>query len=224
MAKRLLVIFTLAALLLAGCGGRGEIKEENLPGKHLEHYDTLTALYGKRKMETLNALGMDANDVEMVNENRDIYNIHRPEEIAGVSLETILYFTDSLLGQVNCEKSYSYPDEMEQAITDAMQIAEALAQKLGKPHAVDTWNDHYEEEYHIEMDEELPAYQSADQIRGFLEGGLGGTIMQWNMTSVACPEVKKWISRFSPEDIRHEHSIRFYVRRDREEIVVGINY
>lgn len=224
MAKRLLALLSLVALLLAGCGREGKIREENLPGKHLKHYDSLTALYGSGKMDTLNALGIKANDVEFVDGNNNIFNIHRTEEIDGISLDTILYFTDSLLSQVNCEKTYSYPDEMEQAISDAMHIAAALEKKLGKPHGVDNWNDNYEEEHNIEMDQKTPAYQSADQIRGFLEGGLGGSIMKWDMTSVACPEVEQWISRYDSDDLRNKHLIGFYVRRDREKIVVGIGY
>lgn len=224
MAKRLLALFVLTALLLSGCGGHGKIKEENLPGKHLAHYDTLTALYGSGKMDTLNALGINANDVEFVDGNNNIFDIHRAEKIGGVSLDTILNFTDSLLSYVNCEKFYNYPDEMEQAIMDAMQIAVALEQKLGKPHTVDNWNDYYEEEHDIEMDQKTPAYQSADQIRGFLEGGLGGSIMRWDMTSVACPEVKQWISRYDSDDLRHKHLIGFYVGRYGQNIVVGIGY
>ena len=73
MIKRLVVLIITVSMLLTGCSAyHKRIADKNHPGKHLSYYETLTALYGSGKMDTLNALGIGANDVKFVDENNNL--------------------------------------------------------------------------------------------------------------------------------------------------------
>lgn len=197
MMKRFVVLLVALSVLLSGCSAyHKRIADKNHPGKHLSYYETLTALYGSGKMDTLNALSIGANDVKFVDENNNLIDTGLDQSYADVDLDVVLYYVDSKLEKVYNRKSYSYPDETDKAIGDAMQIAAQLEKDLGKPHEVDTWNDLYEEEYQVEMDQKTPAYKSAEQIKAFLDGDMGGAIMSWDMTAIACDAVKKQGERF----------------------------
>lgn len=225
MGKRIFAIVLAMTVLLTGCNiNHKKIADKNRPGKHLAYYDTLTALYGSGKMDTLDNLGIGANDVDFVNENNNYIGIRKAETYAGVDLSIILYYVDSKLDGVHNRKTYAYPDELDQAVSDAMQIGQQLAKDLGKPHEVDTWNDWYEEEYQVEMDQETPAYQSAEQIKAFLDGNMGGTIMAWDMTEIACDAVMKQGERFNNTDYTFVHYILLEVSRYGDEITLQITY
>lgn len=223
MIKRVLTILFAAILLLSGCT-KNKVTEDHRPGKYFSNYDTLTALYGTGKMDTLKALGIDANDVDFLNENYDYFIIHRTERYAGLELDIILEFNESSLFGVENRKIYRYPDELEQAANDAVQVGKQLATDLGKPHQVDVWNDWYEEEHNIEMDEKTPAYKSSDQIKAFLEGEMGGTIMVWDMTSVACDAVKTQVKQYKVKWDSYAHRVTFGIYRIDNEIVMSICY
>lgn len=197
MIKRLVVLIITVSVLLSGCSAyHKKIADKNRPGKHISYYDTLTALYGSGKMDTLNALGIGANDVKFVDENNNLIDTGLKQNYADIDLDVVLYYADSKLEKVYNMQRYRYPEEMDKAIADVMQIAAQLEKDLGKPHGVDTWNDWLEEEYQVEMDQKTPAYKSAEQIKAFLDGGMGGAIMSWDMTAVACGAVKKQGQRF----------------------------
>ncbi len=223
MTRRLLTIAIAALLLFSGCTKK-TVTDDNRPGKYFANYDTLTALYGTGKMDTLKALGIEANDVEFLNENYDYFIIHRVEKYADMELDIILGYRESVLASVENRKTYTYPDELEQAVNDAVKVGRQLAADLGKPHQVDTWNDWYEEEYDVEMDEKTPAYQSAEQIKAFLDGGMGGTIMVWDMTSFACDAVQAQVELYKSKWGSYTHDVTFAICRFDNEIILSINY
>lgn len=226
MIKKLFALLTVVAILLAGCSiNHKKINAKNHPKNYFDHYETLTALWGTGKTDTLNALGLQAQNVTFVDGSRDRLGLPWTEAYAGIALQVVLNFTDSGLYRVENEKTYAYPEELDQAIEDAMKIGAQLAKDLGKPHEVDRWNDWYEEEYKVEMDQKTPSYQDAAQMKAFLEAGLGGGIMYWDMTSVACKEVTNYLEkRNSINPGQWEHYVSLWIERSDNEIRLGIGY
>ena len=200
---RLLTVTITLLLLLQGCDSNKKIQvaPENDPALHIECYKELTALYGTERLQVLEALNCSVEDADV--ENWDAIGVPLDSSYAGVEFGTCrLWFRNSSLYRVTCEKSYSYPDELDQAVEDASAMAMRLAQDLGLPHQVDTWNDYLEEKYQVEMDSETPTYRDPEQIRDMLNNNTGGCIMWWDMTSVALPEVRNSIMQFG-EDARY---------------------
>lgn len=226
MVKRLTAVLLVSTILLAGCSvNHKRIADKNHPKNYFEHYEKLTALWGTGKTDTLNVLELQPTDVIFVGGNRDRLGLPWTEVYAGIALGVILNFTDSGLYQVQNIKTYAYPEELDQAIADAMKIGAQLTKDLGKPHKVDTWNDWYEEEYNIEMDQKTPSYQDAAQMKAYLEAGLGGSIMYWDMTSVACDAVSTYLEkRNSNGGDRWEHYVRLWIDRDDDVITLHISY
>lgn len=203
---RLLIVAVVLSLLLPGCDSKKKIQvsPENDPALHIACYEQLTALYGTERLQVLEALNCSLEDANV--ENWDAIGIPLESSYAGVEFEYCrLLFSDLTLHGAICEISYSYPDELDQAVEDAARMAAQLAEDLGIPHEVDTWNDWLEEEYQVEMDSEIPTYQDMEQIRNMLNSNAGGCLMWWDMTSVASPEVLKSLERFG-EDACHAFS------------------
>lgn len=219
-------MLTAVVILLAGCSvNHKKINAKHHPKNYFDHYETLTALWGMGKNDTLKALDLTASDVTYVRENNNHLGLPWTEVYAGVVLSVILNFNGSQLYRVDNEKTYAYPDELDQAIEDAMKIAAQLEKDLGKPHEVDQWNDWYEEEYKVKIDQKIPSYQDAAQIKAYLEAGLGGGIMNWDMTSIACKEVTDYLEKCNAVGPgQWEHYVTLWIERFDNEIRLGIGY
>ena len=226
MTKKLLSMWIVVAILFTGCSFfHKKIADENHPKKYFSQYETLTAVYGTGKTDTLTALGISPNDVIFDSDNNNRLIIPFTEIYSNVEFNILLLYNFSKLYRVNNIKTYRYPDELDQAIADVMKIAKQMEKDLGKPHEVDGWNDWYEEEYDIEMDQKTPAYKDAEQIKAFLEAGLGGGIMSWDMTAVACDAVKTELEeRNTKSDFEYKHNVVLWIDRSEDAINLQINY
>ena len=226
MTKKLLSVCVVVAILFTGCSFfHKKIADENHPKKHFSQYGSLTAVYGTGKTDTLTALGISPNEVVFDSDNNNRLIIPFTEVYADVEFSILLLYNFSKLYQVNNIKTYRYPDELDQAIEDAMRIAKQLEKDLGKPHVVDSWNDWYEEEYDVEMDQKTPAYQDSEQIREFLDAGLGGGIMSWDMTAVACEAVRTELDELNSKGSPgYRHNVVLWIDRSEDIINLRINY
>jgi hypothetical protein len=92
------------------------------------------------------------------------------------------------------QKDYQYPTEKELAIQEIMAVCKELNEKLGPPDAVDSWNDQLEEEAATELDQEIPTWQSEEQLRDILDHnfGWGGDIMRWDVTGYCTDNYKQF--------------------------------
>ena len=92
------------------------------------------------------------------------------------------------------QKYYQYSTEKELAIQEIMAVCKELNEKLGAPDAVDSWNDQLEEEAATELDHEIPAWQSEEQLREILDHnfGWGGDIMRWDVTGYCTDNYKQF--------------------------------
>ncbi len=226
MIIRCLTMVFAAALLLSACSSQKQrqVAPENSPALHIDHYDQITALYGTERMEALNKLGFQLEDCNVI--HGELIGVPLEFSYCGIEMEIYLRFnSEAKLHGVSLEKTYAYPEDTEQAVKDTLSIAAQLLQDLGEPHEVDTWNDWLEERYDVEMDSETPAYKEAEQIRKMLTEEsaslIGGSIMWWDMTSVASNAVKELLKSYGDG---RPHGFSFNVDRLNNEICLSISY
>lgn len=187
---RLFVCFSLIAGILSGCTLREPeetVDPKQDPRLHIEHFDRMISLYGTERIEALRILGYELSDTTF--ESWHYIEIPQKANICDIDFSIFLRFED-LKDQDECLfgtqylKAYDYPEEKDKAIQDVLALGEYLAEKLGEPDEVDTWNDYLEERSGIELDETIPAYQSAEQLEKLLEYR-GGDIMLWDLSGYA---------------------------------------
>lgn len=191
-----LCLLLLTAVLL-GCTAQKPEKvfdPNHDPRQHIEHFEKITALYGTERLEALKALGYELSDTTF--EHWHYIEIPQKANVCDIDFSIFLRFED-LKDQNECLfgtqylKTYDYPEEKDKAIQDVLALGEYLVEKLGEPDEVDTWNDYFEEQSGIELDETIPAYQSAEQLEKLLEYR-GGDIMLWDMSGYAPASVVKY--------------------------------
>ena len=198
---RIIALFSVVSLLLTGCAWQERIDPNKDPKLHIDYYEELTALYGTERMATLEALGYEIQDTNVI--HGFYIGLPLQVEYSGVLFDVYLSFdNDAKLSGVVYEKKYTYPEETEQAIQDTLAVAELLEENLGKPAETDGWNDWFEEEYDTEMDPDPPSYQSADELRKLIDNSTGGGIMWWDMTDYICTTAEEYKAmRFGDETV-----------------------
>ena len=78
-----------------------------------------------------------------------------------------------------------------------MAVCKELNEKLGAPDAVDSWNDQLEEEAATELDHEIPAWQSEEQLREILDHNFGWVKQRrdrggmWELTDVIWIDIQR---------------------------------
>ena len=193
----------LIMALLVGCAGKNEGKTKNYdpkndPALHIEHYEKLTALIGTERLAALKELGYELSDTTF----EHWWHLELPMKatIADVSFTVHLSIEDrkddgpERLQSFSYQKYYQYSTEKELAIQEIMAVCKELNEKLGAPDAVDSWNDQVEEEAATELDHEIPAWQSEEQLREILDHnfGWGGDIMRWDVTGYCTDNYKQF--------------------------------
>lgn len=201
---RIISCVLLAIILLAGCTGKNDDKPKEYdpkhnPALHIEHYEKLSGLIGAERLTALKEMGYELSDTTF--EHWWAIELPLKATIAGVDFSVHLSIEDGKDGaperlqSFSYQKNYQYSTEKDAAIREIMAVCKELNDKLGAPDAVDSWNDQWEEAAATELDKEIPAWQSEEQLCEILEHefGWGGCIMSWDVTGYCTESYKQFV-------------------------------
>ena len=200
---RTIVCLLITVTLLFGCSGdkKGETKVNDPkydPALHIEHYEKLNALIGTERLAALKELGYELSDTTF----EHWWHLELPMKatIADVVFAVHLSIEDrkgdaeDRVQSFSYQKNYRYPEEKDLAIRETMAVCSSLNEMLGPPDAVDSWNDWLEEEAATELDQDIPAWQSEEQLAEIFDHDMywGGDIIRWDVTGYCTDNYKQF--------------------------------
>lgn len=212
--KRVLCLCFVAIMLLAlvGCTEAPTVGSDVQPEMHFSSYKELTDMYGIPRVDTLEALGVDLQDVSITHEDR--LGIQNSEMYAGISFEIYLLFSgeDSHLCGVDNEATYQYPEEEEKLIRDIVAISKSLIKDFGA--ATDTsyafnW---VEVKLKEDWNRDIAYWQDMQVLKRLLDEGFDGELLYWDLTPVASTTIQEELKNYGDEG---RHSLSFSVSIDK---------
>jgi hypothetical protein len=190
--------------ILSGCGKEPGVDPNVDPGKIFTHYNELTRYYGTAgRMETLNALGMD---LQLVNiQNPDRLGLPLTETYAGVQFDVYICFSgkDTHFSSVEYIAEYRFPEEKDKLIADILAVSDQLIKDFGD--ATDTsyvfnWAEVMLKE---EWNRDIAFWQDPAVLDRLIDEEFCGELLWWNLTPVASETILKELESYGDKDAVH---------------------
>lgn len=216
----LLLLAMVSALF--GCGKEPGVDPSVDPGKIFTHYNELTRHYGTvGRMETLNALGIDLQMVDI--QNPDRLGLPLTETYAGVQFDTYICFSgkDTHFSGVEYLAEYRFPEEKDKLIADILALSDQLIKDFGE--ATDTsyvfnWAETMLKE---EWNREIAYWQDPAVLDRLIDEEFCGELLWWNLTPVASETILKELESYDNKDA--VHGLLFDLMADEVDGIVTIS-
>ena len=221
--KRALVLIVTAVLFCTGCTEH-EVKKDAQPGKVFSQYDRLTGLYGTAgRNEVLDQLGIDLQAVNI--ENGDHLGLPIQDTYAGLDFDIYLNFghDDGVLNSVEYERVYRYPEEREQMIMDITTLCDQMILDFGDEADTEYVFEWAQKMLKEEWNQDIKVWQDAAILRRLMNEDYYGSILWWDMTSVASETVRNHLESRG-KDYVHGLAISIGVSAYEGKAYIMINY
>lgn len=219
MKRILLFLLTslLAISIVSGCKKMPTVDKSLKPGECFSQYDKLTHLYGKPWQQALKELGISMQELDA--EGLNYLGVPLQENYAGISFKTALRFggeDNSLIG-VEYTASYNYPEEEEKLLRDLVMINHELIADFGKSSDSSLVFNWAEKILGEKWNRDIAYWQDMQILKRLLDADYDGTLLRWNLSSVAEENVQK---------TRTEHfmSVGISIDREADIAVITIGY
>lgn len=188
--KRLLSVLLVVCILsgiTAGCDSTQAVD----PALHFSHYSALTELFGTDRMDTPEALGFDLQQVENISDSR--WGFPMTEAYAGLEFDisTIFSGKDYHFAGIYMERSYAYPEEKDALIFDTVAVCQQLCADFGPATDTSFFFNWVEVMLGEQWNEDVKFWQDARVLERVVDAEYGGTLLWWDLTSVATSAIKE---------------------------------
>lgn len=219
--KRSVLLILAVCLILACCTGCGQkgVDPDIKPETYFSQYLVFTELYGMERMEALEALGVDLQDVDNISDNR--WGIARTETYAGLEFEISALFKgqDNHFSGVYMERTYSFPEDEGVFIQDTVAVCKQLTEDFGEA----TDNSYFFNWVSVMIGEDwnrdIKFWQDPFVLKRVVDEEFGGNLLCWDLTPVAGDAVKRELG-----DARHGLSCSIHVSENNGTAVLMIFY
>lgn len=186
--KRTLFVLVVVCILLGIVAGCDRTKAVD-PALHFSRYSQLTELFGTERMATPEALGFDLQQVENISDSRWGFPI--TEEYAGLEFDISTMFSgaDYHFAGVYMERAYAYPEEKDELIFDTVTVCQRLCADFGPATDSSYFFNWVEVMLGEQWNEDVKFWQDAWVMERVVDAEYGGTLLWWDITSVATPAV-----------------------------------
>ena len=213
----LCIAILLVLSVMCGCNKMPAVDENIKPEAFLSQYKTLTELYGTPWRDALKSLDIDLQEI-----NADgLANVGIPlqETYAGITFDVSLRFggADEHLRGIEYTVEYSYPEAEAQLLKDLVKINRSLISDFGDPSDTSFVFNWAEKKLGEKWNRDIAYWQDSQVLKRLLDSGCTGTLLLWNLDSIAPDNIKA---------LGIEHSLSIYVSVYEDEGVafITINY
>ena len=187
------------------------------PEQHFSQYKKLSDLYGTPWRDTLKALNIDLQEV-----NADgLSNVGIPmqDTYAGVTFDIALRFggEDEHLRRVEYTATYQYPENEMQMLQDLVKINRELISDFGKASDTSFLFNWAEKVLGETWNRDISYWQDTQILKRLLDEDYNGTLLLWNLSSVAPEHIKEL-------GVDTSLSVYVSVQKDEGTAVITINY
>ena len=218
--KHILSFFLTILLVISvvsGCRKLPTVEKNLKPGEYFSQYDKLTQLYGTPWQETLEKLGISMQELDT--EGLNYVGVPLQEIYAGIPFKTALRFggEGSSLMRVEYTASYKYPEDEEKLLRDIVKINRELIADFGKASDTSLVFNWAEKSLGEEWNRDIAYWQDMQILKRLLDADYDGTLLLWNLSSVAAENVQK---------IQTEHciSVGISINHEADVAVITISY
>lgn len=218
--KRIISFFSAVLLILpffAGCNKMPAVEKSVKPEAHFQQYKTLTDLYGTPWRDTLQKLNIDLQELDT--EGLNYVGIPLHETYSGITFDTALRFggEDNHLRGVEYSATYKYPEDEIKLLQDMVKINRELISDFGEASDTSLVFNWVEKRMGETWNRDIAYWQDMQVLKRLLDADYDGTVLYWNLTSVASDNIKR---------VHTEHGLSVGISiRDQEGIaVITINY
>lgn len=213
--KRIICLLAVAVLLVAtmpGCNKMPAVNDNVKPGASFSQYDKLTALYGTPWREVLSELGIDLQELDT--EGLNYVGIPVQESFAGITFDVALRFggEDNHLVGVEYTATYQYPEDESKFLRDMVKVNRTLISDFGDPSDTSIVFNWAEKHLGEQWNRDIAYWQDVQILKRLADNDYGGTLLFWNLTTVAEEQILK-------VDSKHGLSSSFSIR-DKDGIAV----
>lgn len=210
MKRVLCLCIAVLMSVLSGCTKEPTVAADVLPQLYFSHYGEFTDLYGTPCMDTLDALGVDLHEVNIIHEDR--LGIPKTESYAGVEFAVYLQFggDDSHLCGVDNQATYQYPEDEEKLLRDIVTISKSLIKDFGEASDVSFVFNWVQIKLKEAWNRDIAYWQDIQVLKRLFDEGFDGELLYWNMTPL--DTVKEELKSYGDEG---GHSLSFSVSIDK---------
>lgn len=218
--RRMICIFmavTLWVCALSGCNKMPAVDKDVKPEQHLSQYKQLTELYGTPWRDVLTQLEIDLQELDT--EGLNHVGVPIQENYAGLVFDTYLRFDgeeNSLCG-VTLSATYQYPEDEAVFLRDVAKVCRELIADLGDPSDTSIVFNWVEKVMGETWNRDIAFWQDVQILKRLADQDYSGTLVLWNLSSVASETVLK-------ANDGHSLSVSFSIREEEGIAVLDITY
>lgn len=214
----LLIALLLMVSVFAGCNEMPTVDKSVKPEEHITLYKKLTDLYGVPWRDVLKELSVDLQQISA--EGLNYVGIPMKENYAGLEFDVFLRFggdDEHLLG-VEYTATYQYPEDEARMLRDLVKINRELISDFGAASDTSLVFNWAEKRMGEKWNRDIAYWQDVQVLKRLLDNDYSGTLLLWNLNSVA-PEQVKTLGR------DHSLSVSFNILSEEDNTaVITINY
>lgn len=213
----LLLAILIIVSSMGGCKKMPAVDKNIKPEQHFSQYQMLTDLYGTPWRDTLKALNIDLQDVNADGLNN--VGIPLQDTYAGITFDIALRFggEDEHLRRVEYTATYQYPEDEMQLLQDLVKINRELISDFGKASDTSFLFNWVEKKLGEVWNRDIAYWQDIQVLKRLLDEEYSGTLLHWNLSSIAPERIKKM-------DIDTSLSIYVSIQETEGIAVITINY